>query len=128
MAISLLELNSHGYPTTPEIDKNLSVLLDRLNQVRAAYGVPMIVTSGLRSDAQQAALIKAGKSNAPKSHHLTGEAADILDQGGKLKAWVNANVALMEEIGLWMEDFAHTPAWVHMQIVAPHSGHRFFIP
>ena len=55
--ISLLELNSHGYPTTPEIDKNLATLLERLNKVREGYGIPMTVTSGLRSDAQQAALI-----------------------------------------------------------------------
>jgi LAS superfamily LD-carboxypeptidase LdcB len=126
--ISLLELNSHGYPTSKEIDANLSTLLERLNKVREAYGIPMTVTSGLRSDAQQQALITAGKSNAPKSHHLTGEAADILDQGGKLKAWVEANISLLEEIGLWMEDFSATPNWVHFQIVPPHSGHRFFLP
>jgi LAS superfamily LD-carboxypeptidase LdcB len=126
--ISLLELNSHGYPTSKEIDKNLATLLERLNRVREAYGIPMTVTSGLRSDAQQAALIAGGKSNAPKSHHLTGEAADILDHSGKLKAWVEANLGLIEEIGLWMEDFAHTPSWCHFQIVPPHSGKRFFIP
>lgn len=122
--ITLLELNSHGYPTTPEIDKNLAVLLDRLNQVRQAYGIPMTVTSGLRSLELQ---MKVNPS-APKSHHLMGEAADILDQGGVLKEWVKANLALIEEIGLWMEDFAHTPNWVHFQIVPPRSGNRFFIP
>lgn len=126
--ISLLELNSHGYPTTPEIDKNLDELLRKLNRVREAYGVPMTITSGLRSDAQQQALIAAGKSNAPKSHHLTGEAADILDQAGKLKGWVKENVALMEEIGLWFEAFESTPNWCHMQIVPARSGNRFFNP
>lgn len=126
--ISLLELNSHGYPTTPEIDKNLTELCARLNRVREAYAIPMTVTSGLRSQAQQDGLIAAGKSNAPKSHHLTGEAADILDQSGRLKAWVKANLELIEQIGLWMEDFAHTPNWVHFQITPPRSGNRFFIP
>jgi len=124
MKISLLELNSHGHPTTPEIDANLNILLKRINKVRDAYGVAMIVTSGLRSGAQQMAV----NPKAPKSHHLTGEAVDILDQGGKLKAWVNENIKLIEEIGLWMEAFESTPNWVHFQIVAPRSGNRFFIP
>lgn len=126
--ISLLELNSHGYPTTPEIDSNLGQLLAKLNRVRDAYATPMTVTSGLRSGDQQQTLIAAGKSAAVHSHHLTGEAADILDQGGKLKEWVRSNLSFVEEIGLWMEDFAHTPSWVHFQIVPPASGNRFFIP
>lgn len=124
MKISLLELNVHGYPTTPEIDANLLILLERINKVRDAYGVPMIVTSALRSLELQ---MKVNPS-APKSHHLMGEAVDILDQSGKLKAWVKANLSLIEEIGLWMEDFGHTPTWVHFQIVPPRSGNRFFIP
>lgn len=122
--ISLLELNSHGHPTTPEIDKNLSILLERINRVRAAYGVPMTVTSGLRSLEQQMRV----NPKAPKSKHLSGEAVDILDQSGKLKTWVKENIALIEEIGLWMEDFLSTPNWCHFQIVPPASGHRFFIP
>lgn len=122
--ISLLELNSHGYSTTPEIDKNLAVLLDRLHQVEQAYGCPLVVTSGLRSLELQMKV----NPKAPKSHHLTGEAADIYDPKGDLKAWVKANIALIEQIGLWMEDFASTSNWVHFQIVPPRSGHRFFIP
>ncbi len=125
--ISLKELNPHGYPTTPEIDANLQILLTRLNAVRSAYGKPMTITSGLRSNAQQQGLIEAGKSNAVHSKHLSGQAADIADDG-KLKAWVMVNLALIEEIGLWMEAFESTPTWVHMQIIAPKSGKRFFIP
>ena len=122
------ELNSHQYPTTPQIDTNLNTLLTKLNVIRAAYGVPMIVTSGLRSEAQQEALIASGKSNAPKSHHLTGEAADIQDLDGKLRDWVKLNMELMEKVGFWFEDFDHTPGWVHWQIVSPKSGNRVFIP
>ena len=126
--ISLEELNKHGYPTTPEIDANLQVLLNKLNKVREKYSVPMIVTSGLRSNEQQQKLIALGKSNAPKSHHLTGEAADIFDRDVSLKGWVKDNLPFIEEIGLWMEDFTFTRDWVHFQIVPPHSGNRFFIP
>lgn len=122
------ELNKHNYPTSPDIDYNLKILLYRINQVRNTYGNPMIVTSGLRSQVQQDALIAEGKSTASKSKHLTGQAVDILDKDGKLKEWIKNNVPLMETIGLWIEDFQSTPTWVHFQVVAPKSGNRFFKP
>lgn len=124
--ISLHELNEHNFPTTPEIDANLAILLDRINKVRTAWGKPMIVTSGLRDEAKQQALIAEGKSNAPHSHHLTGEAVDILDEDGSLHAWTKENEKLMEEIGLWMEE--RQGPWQHYQIVPPKSGHRWFLP
>lgn len=126
--ISLYELNQHGYPTTPDIDANLAILLEKINQVRKAWGVPMIVDSGLRSAEQQQQLIAEGKSNAPKSKHLTGQAVDIADKNGELKKWVLENMPLMEQIGFWFEDFNSTPSWVHFQIVPPASGKRIFIP
>lgn len=126
--IQLKELNPRNFPTTPEIDANLQILLEKMNKVRVAYAQPMIVTSGLRSEKLQEALIIAGKSNAPKSHHLTGEAVDIQDKDGKLAEWVKANISLMEQIGLWFEDPASTVGWLHCQIVPPKSGKRFFIP
>ena len=122
--ISLQELNPHKYPTTPEVDKNLQVLLDRLNVVRGVWGKPMIVTSGLRSEADQQRI----NPSAPQSKHLTGQAADISDPDGSLKEWVKANLPLMARVGLWMEEFSHTPTWVHFQTVAPRSGNRIFIP
>lgn len=118
------ELNSKGYPETQEQQLNLDVLCERLNMIRANWGKPMIVTSGLRSSEDQARINPA----AMHSKHLTGEAADILDTDGSLKAWVLSNVHLLELAQLWCEDFAHTPNWCHFQIVPPKSGHRFFIP
>lgn len=126
--ISLQELNQHNYPTDDLINKNLTILLDKINQVRTAWNKPMVVTSGLRSNTQQQELIKQGKSTASKSHHLTGEAVDIFDSDGSLKAWINNNIPLMETIGFWFEDFGSTPNWVHFQIVPPASGKRFFLP
>lgn len=126
--ISLEELNKHNYPTTPEIDANLAILLDKINQVRTAWAKPMTVTSGLRSQAQQDGLIAAGKSTASKSKHLTGQAVDIYDPDNSLKEWVQDNMDMMETIGFWFEDFGSTPNWVHFQIVPPASGKRVFIP
>ena len=122
--ISASELNPHGYETTPEIDANLALLLERMNQVRTAWAQPMIVTSGLRSEADQERI----NPSAPQSKHLVGAACDILDKDRSLTAWVKANLSLMEEIGLWMEDFDSTPTWVHFQCLPPGSGHRVFVP
>lgn len=124
--ISLLELNEHGYATTPEIDTNLATLLARLNHVRIAYGKPMTISSGLRSSAQQEALIKAGASNAHHSKHLVGAAADVEDHDGEFYDWCRANEALLEEIQLWCE--TRQGGWQHLQIFPPTSGNRWFIP
>lgn len=126
--ISPKELNPHNFPTTPEIDQNLAILLERLNKVRSAWAKAMTITSGLRDQAKQGALIAAGKSNASKSKHLSGQAADVSDPNGDLKSWILANMTLMEQIGFWFEAFESTPTWVHFQIVPPKSGNRIFLP
>jgi hypothetical protein len=124
MAITAKELNPHGYKPSPEVEKNLAILLDRMNSVRSAYGKPMIITSGLRSEADQARI----NPSASKSKHLTGQACDVQDTDGKLAEWIKANMKLMEAIGLWFEDFDHTHGWCHCQIVPPKSGKRVFTP
>lgn len=124
--IALKELNPHNYPTTPVIDINLARLLERLNRIREAWGKPMTITSGLRSDEQQQALIAAGKSNAPHSKHLIGCAADILDEDGTFYDWCRANEDLLAEVGLWCEN--RMGPWQHLQSLPPASGHRWFQP
>lgn len=126
--IKIEELNKRKYPTTPMIDQNLHELCRRLNIVREAFNKPMIVTSGLRSEKQQEELIKAGKSSALKSKHLTGHAADIQDLDGSLAKWCLENVKVLEQAGLWIEQPAYTHGWVHFQSVPPRSGNRFFVP
>lgn len=122
--ISLQELNPHNYPTTPEIEQNLKVLLERVNRIRMLWGQPMTVTSGLRSQADQNRI----NPNAPKSNHLIGAACDIYDPDRELQQWCKANEPALEQLGLWMEDFSATPTWCHFQCKAPKSGHRFFMP
>jgi hypothetical protein len=118
------ELNPHGYPVTAEQEANLAVLLERINRIRAAYGKPMTVTSGLRSEADQARI----NPKAPRSKHLLGAACDIADASGELKAWAMAHLKTLEESELWCEAFSSTPTWVHFQIFPPKSGKRFFLP
>lgn len=116
-----------------DVQVNLLELCKRMNTVRAAYGKPMTVTSGLRTIAEHLAIYKAkgitDQAKIPmKSKHLSGEAVDIADAKGVLKAWCLANVAVLEAAGLWCEDFSATPTWLHFQCVPPKSGKRFFLP
>lgn len=116
-----------------DVQKNLWVLLDKLNMVRAAYGKPMTVTSGLRSMADHLRIYAekgiTDKTKIPmKSRHLSGQAADIYDPKQALQKWVMQNLDVVEKAGLWMEDFSATKNWVHFQIIPPASGKRFFKP
>jgi uncharacterized protein YcbK (DUF882 family) len=115
-----------------DVQENLNQLFLKVNIVRKEYGKPMIVTSGLRTKKHHLE-IYARKGIYPpkvpmKSNHLFGRAVDFADGDGKLKKWILENIALMEEIGLWMEDFNATKTWVHFQINPPKSGNRFFKP
>lgn len=137
--IALRELNPKSFETTPEIDANLAILLERINKVRDKWATPMTVTSGLR-DLQDHLRIYEEKNKKLKdqgkpqlhvpmnSKHLYGQACDISDPEEKLKNWVNSNIDFIEEVGLWMEDFNSCPGWVHFQCTPPLSGKRFFIP
>ena len=122
------ELNPHGYKTNEQVDKNLAVLYQRLIELQDAAGMDFTITSGLRSEAQQNELILRGKTNAKASKHLTGFAADIYDPDQVLQKYLTENPKVLENIGLWCEDFSHTPNWVHCQAIPPRSGKRFFIP
>lgn len=98
---------------TEEISKNIDKLLIALNKFREAYGKAMIVTSGFRPPSLNKAI-----GGAKKSAHSTGMACDFrdhdkslakfaleMDKQGKLKEW-----------GLWLEDPAATPNWLHLDI------------
>jgi hypothetical protein len=109
---------------TKAVQANLSVLLEKLNIIRAKYGKPMNISSGWRTSA-----INDSTSNAAKkSKHLSGLAADVQDLDGKFWEWCLSNLALMQELGLYLEDRRYTPTWVHLGIGAPPSGKRIFIP
>lgn len=118
------ELNPRKYPTTDELKQNLEDLLYKLNQIRVIYGKPMIITSGLRSAEDQQRI----NPKASKSRHLTGQAVDIADPKGELWKWLMDHMALVESLGLYLEDKSATPTWVHIQSVGPKSGKRIFLP
>lgn len=113
--------------------QNLDELLKRINVIRAAWGKPMLVTSGYRSLQDHLRIYSqrgiTDRSRIPMaSQHLSGEAVDISDPNKELQAWVLQNVALLEQVGLWCESFDSTVNWAHFQIRPPKSGNRFFKP
>ena len=113
--------------------RNITDLQNAVNIIRAAWGKPMTVTSGYRTMQDHLRIYSekgiTDKSKIPMlSQHLFGNAVDIADASGELKAWVNANVNLLEKAGLWCESFDSTPTWVHFQRLPPKSGNRFFKP
>lgn len=118
------DINNHGYDESDEVRLSIDVLVSRLNEL-LKLGCPITsITSGLRSAADQARINPA----APKSKHLTGHAADCYDPKGRIATWCRANLDKLATIGLWCEDFDHTPTWVHFQSEAPRSGKRVFLP
>lgn len=121
--ISLKELNPQNYPTTKEQDTNLSILLERVNIVRNAWGKSMTITSGLRSQADQERI----NPKAPHSKHLIGAACDVLDEGLELTSWLKHEGAdVLVKVGLWCEE--GNKNWVHFQCIPPTSNHRWFLP
>lgn len=122
------ELNPRNYKTNENIDKNLKTLFERVMELQDAFGSDFIITSGLRSDELQAELIAAGKTNAVHSKHIAGAAADIKDPKKTLGKFIKENEALLKAIGLYAEHPDYTKGWVHVQILAPKSGKRIFIP
>ena len=116
---------------TDEIQKNLAILLPHVNIIRAAWGKPMIVTSGLRTLADHLRIYAAKGITDPakipmKSRHLIGAAVDVSDPKLELTAWLKANPQHLELAELWCEE--GNKNWTHFQIVPPASGNRWFLP
>lgn len=130
--MSPADFNKKKHKTNSIIDSNLLVLAQRVSKIEDAWfaltSERFTITSGLRSEGQQAELIKAGKTNATKSKHLFGAAADIYDPEGKIKAWLRENPKLLIDAQLWCEAAESTPGWLHCQIIPPASGRCWFIP
>lgn len=145
IVITKQELNPKNHPVTKIQEDNLSRLFYAMNKIREAYGKPMVVTSGFRSMAEHEDIyirngaiehskltgeivIRRGRKFPTQSAHLAGAACDIRDTDGKLAGWVKDNLKLMEQLGVYLEDFSCTKGWVHFQVTPPKSGNRVFMP
>ena len=121
----LLNAGTHKWKES-EVDivtmRNLKDLVGKLNKL--GFVPPCNATSCLRSIKDQQRI----NPKAMGSSHLYGAAVDIGDADNKLKTWLKANPQKLVECGLWAEDYASTPTWVHLQIYAPTSFNRVFKP
>ncbi len=123
-------------PIKPEHQDNVKSLIEKVNLFLADYEKRVRVSSGYRSMAKHLAIYAAkgitDESKIPmKSNHLVGLAVDLvpLDEPiEKFHEWIIANKEKAVELGIWFEHFSATATWAHMQIVAPKSGNRFFMP
>lgn len=71
----------HGIDNTPtdaELIDNINFTLTQLDEIRAQFGKPIIITSGYRCPQLNTAV--GGVKN---SQHMKGQAADIIVRGGK---------------------------------------------
>lgn len=115
---------------TAQLWRNAEDMTLRANWLRGHYLIDhpdapeWVVRSGRRTPAINASTVGA----APDSHHLRCNALDISDSGRRLARWMVANLHVLADIELWMEDPRCTPTWVHIQRVPPGSGNRVFIP
>jgi len=108
---------------TQQISDNIDKFLIPMNGIRSAYGIPMTVDSGWRSQK-----VNEECGGAASSKHLIGLAVDIQDLDCKLWTWVIDNLELMQKLEIYFEDKRWTAHWVHFQLGGPRSGHRIYIP
>jgi zinc D-Ala-D-Ala carboxypeptidase len=94
-----------------ELQKNVQILLERVNKFRQIYGKPMIVNSGYRRPEDNAAA-----NGSPTSPHMLCMACDFKDNDGALKQYVKDNPSVLETCDLYQEDPASTPTWIHLDI------------
>jgi len=99
------------HPLTPEIEANLKKLLEAVNKFRAAYGKPLLVSSGWRPGSFNTA---AGGAKA--SAHMVALAVDFKDPDGFVDAFAAEcdRKALLKQWGLWLERPENTPGWCHL--------------
>lgn len=133
------ELNRNAVRLNAERRANFLYHYFAMNELRAEYGRPMHVTSGVRSWLEHIDIYrrknlrreKAGLSAIPtplKSSHLEAAATDFLDTTGELYRFCEVNEELLIELGIYVENRRFTPTWCHLQTVPTRSGSRFFLP
>ena len=101
------------YPLTPELEKNLTTLMEKVAALEEEMPEDMWlkVSSGYRPGRYNVA---AG--GAPKSAHLTAEAVDIQDPTGAIDEWCAAHLDILAHLGLCLENPRKTVGWTHLDL------------
>lgn len=131
-----------AHPPSARLRENAAVTVGLANEMldeAAIDGVPLTrmdqVTGTLVASGYRPAAVNERTANAAKSStHLTCEGVDIQDSRNQdLARWCLKNLAILERLGLYMEDPRWTYSvngdhWVHVQTRPPGSGRRVFVP
>lgn len=104
--------------------RNLNTLIVKVNELLDRYNKPITMNSGYRSLEDQMKI----NPKAPNSKHCECAAIDLGDQDHNFRYWCLTHINYLIELELYMEDPSHTLTWIHLQCIAPHSGHTIFIP
>lgn len=107
---------------TDEQVANLNTIVPAANDFLEAFGEFRAVTSGYRTPAINAATPGAAK----KSKHMICAAVDLEDADARLYNFARTHLSILEKLGLWCEE--RRGNWLHLQILPPKSGRRFFLP
>lgn len=113
------------YPSdyNDEMKSNATTLVEKVNSCLQLMGIKeATVSSGWRPKTYNDTIPNASKT----SKHITCEAVDLQDSDKKLKEKILANLAILEQLGLYLEHPDDTPTWAHLQMKAPPSGNRVF--
>lgn len=109
-------------PLDAQQEKNLEILLERLNAFRKDWGKPITISSGYRPPAYNKGV------GSKKSWHLFCAAADLYDPDRALATHFITNQGDLVKYDFYIEHPAWTPTWLHIQIFPPSSGLRIFKP
>lgn len=110
---------------TPAIQRNTLILLNNVNALLTKFGELRTVNSGFRTPEYNTPTHGIPNPKAG-SAHLSGEAIDLEDHDGQLKAFCTEDI--LKEFGLYLEHPSATPTWCHLQTRPPKSGKRIFYP
>ena len=117
------------YAWDDELFNNANIMISRLNQL--ANRLPL----NLRNSLQITSAYRPGKYNsraggAPNSLHTTCRAIDLANLSNALGIYLLENPSILEGCNLWAEHPEATlrTRHIHLQIVPPASGNRFFYP
>lgn len=118
-----------------EIVRNINTLIPKINDLLEHFGAYRGVNSGYRTSEDQIRIYKQKlgaaydiSKVAMKSAHLVGAAIDLEDKDRKLTHWALINLPLLQQMGLYIEEPASCPTWLHIQCISPKSGKTIFQP
>lgn len=112
------------YPPTDDLVACAEDLVDRIALLEVKYNSePLVITSGYRPPAITDTIPHAVHGDA----HEKCQGIDLKDPDKKLSTYLLANLAVLEELGLWLESPISAHDHVHLQTYPPKSGKRVFI-